>query len=208
MDDFMENIGATILAGNIIIGFFYLVLMLFAKSDMNDIINPKSQRIYWEMKDIFYCVLKMIMGTILFIVWLLIMKHINTTINTKDQNLINYINVSAWALIFFGGYLTYYVYKHALKIFIGFISYFAQKRKNVSKLLLKSINENNSQEVIKNAKLTIQSNKYQDLGSQEYINLLNILIKNEEYILANEIIKLHAQFSENKNTGKAISSIR
>lgn len=71
---------------------------------------------------------------------------------------------------------------------------FILKRKTiVSDQLLKAIDENDSYEVIKNIKLTLQSGKYQDLGSQEYVRLLNILIKNEEYTVANELVKKHIE---------------
>lgn len=202
----MDHIGAIILTGNILIGFLYLIFTFFVtKDDVNDIGHPKSYRIYWQKKDIFYCVFKLIIGFILFIGWLILIKFVDISITTKNQSLLNYLNLSAWLFICFGGYLPYFIYKHILKIIIGCIKYFGQKRLTVSNLLLKSINENDSEEVMKNTKLTLQSGNYQYLGSQEYTKLLNILIKNEEYIVANELVKKHFKFIENRGNPKLIT---
>lgn len=201
----MEHIGAMILLGNILIGLLYLFIKFFiTRNDLDEIFHPKSYRVYWEKKDILYCVLKLIIGCIIFVGWLFIIKFVDISITTKDQKLLNYLNVSTWALICFGGYLTYYIYKYTLKIIIGCIIYFVQKRrKNISNLLLKSINESDSQEVIKNIKLTIQSGNYIDLGSQEYMNLLNILIANKEYVIANQLVNTRFKYSRNKGNIQA-----
>lgn len=201
----MEHIGAMILLGNILIGLLYLVFKFFVTmNDINDFTNPKSYKIYWEKKDILYCVFKLIIGLIIFVGWFYIIKFVDISITTKNQDLLNYLNTSTWALICFGGYLTYYIYKYILKIISGSIVYFVQKsRKNVSNLLLKSINENDSQEVIKNIKLAIQSGNYIDLGSQEYMNLLNILISNKEYVIANQLVNTRYKYTGNKGNIQA-----
>ncbi|MEB8122972.1 hypothetical protein NGH46_12635 [Staphylococcus xylosus] len=201
----MEHIGAMILLGNILIGLLYLLFKVFVtRNDIDEFFYPKSYRIYWKKKDILYCVFKLITGLIIFVGWFYIITFVDISITTKNQGLSNYLNISTWALICFGGYLTYYIYKYIFKMLIGSIIYFVQKRrKNVSTLLLKSINENDSQEVLKNIKLIIQSGNYIDLGSQEYMNLLNILIANKEYVIANQLVNTRYKYSGNKGNIQA-----
>lgn len=201
----MEHIGAMILLGNILIGLFYLLFkVLVTRNNIDEFFYPKSYRIYWQKKDILYCVFKLITGLIIFVGWFYIIAFVDISITTKNQGLLNYLNLSTWALICFGGYLTYYIYKYIFKMFNGSIIYFVQKRrKDVFTLLLKSINENHSQEVIKNIKLIIQSGNYIDLGSQEYMNLLNILIVNKEYAAANQLVNTRFKYLSNKGNVQA-----
>lgn len=196
----MNDIGLIVLTGNIIIGFIYLLGMFFLNN--TDITYPNNYRIYWKKKDIFKYVFKLFIGIVIFIGWLFLMKYVNVSITTKNEDLLKYLNVSIGALIIFGGFFTYYIYKHFIKVFIGSLSYFIQKRKTISDQLLKAINENDSSEVINNIKLTIQSGNYQYIGSQEYTRLLNILIKNEEYTVANELVKTRFKFLENSKNPK------
>lgn len=200
----MNDIGAIVLTGNIVIGFFYLLSMFFLNNTDN--IYARSYRVYWKKKDIFHDASKVFIGVIIFVGWLFTMKYANFSIASKNEDLLKYLNISAWALIIFGGLFTYYIYKHVIKVFVGIIYYFIQKRKTVSNQVLKAIDENDSSEVIKNIKLTIQSGNYQDLGSQEYISLLNILIINEEYTLANELVKTRFKFLENRGNPKLITT--
>lgn len=135
------------------------------------------------------------------------MKYVNFSTASRNEDLLKYLYVSALALIIFGGFFTYYIYKQIFKVIVGIFYYFIQKRKTiVSDQLLKAIDENDSYEVIKNIKLTLQSGKYIDLGSQEYVSLLNILIKNEEYTVANELVKKYIKFQEDRGKPKPITT--
>lgn len=196
----MNDIGVIVITGNIIIGFFYLVGILFLNK--SDIIHPKNYRIYWKKKDIFDNVFKLFIGVIIFIGWLFAMKYVNFSITSKNEYLLKYLYLSAYALIVFGGFFTYYIYKQVFKIIANIICYIIQKRKTVPEQLLKAINEYDSSEVIKYIKLMIQSGNYQSLGSQEYITLLNILIENEEYTVANELVRTRFKFSQNSGNAK------
>lgn len=201
----MNDIGLIVLTGNIIIGFFYLIFKVLFIDEGN--IYPQSYRVYWKKKDILYDVFKLVIGVIIIIVWLYLMKYVNFSTASRNEDLLKYLYVSALALIIFGGFFTYYIYKQIFKVIVGIFYYFIQKRKTiVSDQLLKAIDENDSYEVIKNIKLTLQSGKYIDLGSQEYVSLLNILIKNEEYTVANELVKKYIKFPEDRGKPTPITT--
>lgn len=103
----MNDIGLIILTGNIIIGFFYLVIKVLFIDEGN--VYPQSYRVYWKKKDILFDVFKLVIGVIIIIAWLYLMKYVNFSTASKNEDLLKYLYVSALALIIFGGFFTYYI---------------------------------------------------------------------------------------------------